>query len=184
MKAFGGLAICLCATGCIAGGARSTDTSGLPWTGGIEACKRQQEAIRAEYCDPDDPRADCAADELACEQVLDLDGDGKGDRVQFVLVDGALALGVNWGHGGAEVIGEIPVFDGEANLETLEKADWLLSWRVARRTGGGYDIPVLFNVLHFPVPDALGDGLTCSGSDTAGLLHYTEQGFRMLHLGF
>ncbi len=177
------LALGLCTSGCAANRATIPD-SGPPWSDAIEACKCQQESIRAEYCDPDDPRADCPADELACEQVLDLDGDGKHDRVQFVMVDDARALGVHWGHGGTEVIGEIPVYDEGVLFETLDSVDWLMSWRVARHTGEGYGIPVLLRTVHFTVPEALGDGLTCSGSDAAGLLYYTPVGFRMLHLGF
>ena len=116
--------------------------------------------------------------------VLDLDGDGRDDAIQPVLNEGFFDLEVAWDDGTTEFVREVPIHEEGAFHDTTTDFSWLVSWSPLPHSGDGYDVPVLFEPVHFSLPAALGDGVMCSSMDVAILLYYTPVGWKMEHLGF
>ncbi|MBK6922175.1 MAG: hypothetical protein IPH07_32585 [Deltaproteobacteria bacterium] len=151
-----------------------------------DTCVAMRARIHAELCD-DEPG--CESPALACEQRLDLDGDGRMDRVDFATAGDEPVLRVTFGGGETRVLEdpfaqvELPdlgaPWPADAKETSPASVSWLVAWSVAKRAGDS-----LVRGSSTPAGPALGDGLWMSGGDAAAMLILTPKGWWLVELGY
>lgn len=151
-----------------------------------DACIAIRARILAEVCG-DEP--DCDSSALACEQRLDLDGDGRMDRVDFATAGDEPVLRVTFGDGETRVLTdpfaqvELPdlgsPWPADAEDTSPASVSWLVAWSVAKREGDR-----LVRGSSTAAGPALGDGLWMSGEDAAAMLILTAKGWWLVELGY
>ena len=146
-----------------------------------QACAAVRKRGRDELCDPDaPPGATCAADTLPCAHTLDLDGDGRPERVGFAAGPAAVGLRVRWGDGRQEIVGRFNYEIEPGHREERTDLSWIVGWKVIAKGKGA---AVLGSMV--PIPgDAKGDALWMTGTDAAALFVYTDEGWWLRHLGY
>jgi hypothetical protein len=149
------------------------------------ACADHKQSLRAEYCDPDDASASCAADQFACSLAADFDGDGSAETVAVVAAGDSITLAVTLA-GGQEFLvasGERPLVLGEDG-ETVDSFGWLLHWEVLTRESGGFFRNIAGSRHRLPIEGADGDALLVSGGDAAAAVFLRKGVFVGEPLGF
>jgi hypothetical protein len=127
---------------------------------------------------------------FACEQRVELDGDGRVDRAFITTTNGtdvrlAIALGaeppVIVGTAAAPII-ETEYRETRRSPSTDLDFDWLVGWKIAKRHGP-YLVVEGDAIGRFEVLDALGDGLWMTSGDVASLFYRSADGWVLMSLG-
>ncbi|MEM6992160.1 MAG: hypothetical protein AAF721_16740 [Myxococcota bacterium] len=128
-----------------------------------------------------------------CELQLDLDGDGKKERLFQAREKGGQRSGfvVQWSSGRESVVGaghEVTLYpganpDSDAHEMQIDE-EYFVVWKRVERTPTGARVPVLRRKVDVALPDAVGDVMFVSGTDAAILIYFDGDGFRWHHMGF